>query len=81
MQEVCRIKILICSSIISSFFIYTPFSMIKSFSNEEQFIILATGKYISEGFDESRLDTLFLTMLISWKGLLQQYAGRLQRMY
>lgn len=55
--------------------------MIKSFSKEEQFIILATGKYIGEGFDESRLDTLFLTMPISWKGVLQQYAGRLQRMY
>lgn len=55
--------------------------MIKSFSKEERFIILATGKYIGEGFDESRLDTLFLTMPISWKGVLQQYAGRLQRMY
>ncbi|AWK52541.1 restriction endonuclease subunit R [Clostridium beijerinckii] len=55
--------------------------MIKSFSKEEQFIILATGKYIGEGFDESRLDTLFLTMPISWKGVLQQYAGRLQRRY
>lgn len=55
--------------------------MLKSFSKEERFIILATGKYIGEGFDESRLDTLFLTMPISWKGVLQQYAGRLQRMY
>lgn len=56
-------------------------NIIKSFSKEEHFIILATGKYIGEGFDESRLDTLFLTMPISWKGVLQQYAGRLQRMY
>lgn len=55
--------------------------IIKSFSKDERFIILATGKYIGEGFDESRLDTLFLTMPISWKGVLQQYAGRLQRMY
>lgn len=55
--------------------------MIKSFSKDEKFVILATGKYIGEGFDESRLDTLFLTMPISWKGVLQQYAGRLQRMY
>ena len=42
-------------------------------------MIIATGKYIGEGFDDSRLDTLFLTMPISWKGVLQQYAGRLHR--
>ncbi len=42
-------------------------------------VIIATGKYIGEGFDDSRLDTLFLTMPISWKGVLQQYAGRLHR--
>ncbi|EHI98779.1 type III restriction protein res subunit [Clostridium sp. DL-VIII] len=55
--------------------------MIKSFSKDERFILIATGKLIGEGFDESRLDTLFLTMPISWKGVLEQYAGRLQRMY
>lgn len=55
--------------------------MIKSFSKDERFIIIATGKFIGEGFDESRLDTLFLTMPISWKGVLEQYAGRLQRIY
>ena len=44
-------------------------------------VVCATGKYIGEGFDESRLDTLFLTMPISWEGILAQYAGRLHRLY
>lgn len=44
-------------------------------------VIVATGRFIGEGFDEPRLDTLFLAMPISWKGTLQQYAGRLHRIY
>lgn len=43
--------------------------------------LIATGRYIGEGFDEPRLDTLFLTMPILWKGTLQQYAGRLHRLF
>jgi len=42
-------------------------------------VILATGRYIGEGFDDARLDTLFLAMPISWRGTLQQYVGRLHR--
>jgi len=44
-------------------------------------IIVATGSYIGEGFDDPRLDTLFLTTPISWTGTLQQYVGRLHRMH
>lgn len=44
-------------------------------------VIVATGKFVGEGFDEPRLDTLFLAMPIAWKGTVQQYAGRLHRMY
>jgi len=46
-----------------------------------QRVLLATGSYIGEGFDDSRLDTLFLTMPISWQGTLQQYVGRLHRLH
>lgn len=42
-------------------------------------VILATGRYLGEGFDDERLDTLFLTLPISWRGVLTQYAGRLHR--
>jgi hypothetical protein len=42
-------------------------------------VIVATGRYLGEGFDDPRLDTLFLTLPISWRGTLAQYAGRLQR--
>jgi superfamily II DNA or RNA helicase len=44
-------------------------------------VLIATGSYIGEGFDDSRLDTLFLTMPISWRGTLQQYVGRLHRIH
>lgn len=54
---------------------------LKSMPDDEQFIVIATGKYIGEGFDLPRLDTLLLSMPISWKGTLQQYAGRLHRSY
>jgi superfamily II DNA or RNA helicase len=42
-------------------------------------VIIATGRCVGEGFDDARLDTLFLAMPVAWKGTLQQYAGRLHR--
>ena len=54
---------------------------ISSTPMNKQLTLVATGKYIGEGFDEPRLDTMFLAMPISWKGTLQQYAGRLHRLY
>ena len=47
----------------------------------ERRIVLATGRFIGEGFDDARLDTLFLASPISWRGTLQQYAGRLHRVH
>jgi len=42
-------------------------------------VVLATGRYIGEGFDDPRLDALLLAMPIAWKGTVVQYAGRLHR--
>ena len=47
----------------------------------EERLLIATGRYLGEGFDDARLDTLFLTMPISWRGTLAQYAGRLHRLH
>jgi very-short-patch-repair endonuclease len=47
---------------------------------DEDRVLVATGKYIGEGFDDSRLDTLFLTLPVSWRGTVAQYVGRLHRL-
>ena len=54
---------------------------LQSMPTSESLVIVATGKYVGEGFDYPRLDTLFLTMPIAWKGNVEQYAGRLHREY
>jgi len=57
------------------------FERITDIPADKNLIFVATGSFIGEGFDEPRLDTLFLAMPISWKGTLQQYAGRLHRLF
>lgn len=52
---------------------------IRALEDKDRFVIIATGKLIGEGFDEARLDTLFMAMPIAWKGTIVQYAGRLHR--
>ncbi len=44
-------------------------------------VVLATGRFVGEGFDDSKLDTLFVTMPVSWRGTVAQYAGRLHRLH
>jgi superfamily II DNA or RNA helicase len=56
-------------------------SQMKAVPEDQQRVIIATGRYIGEGFDDARLDTLFLAMPISWRGTLQQYVGRLHRLH
>lgn len=54
---------------------------LAAISRDEPRAILATGRYAGEGFDDPRLDTLFLTLPVSWRGTVAQYAGRLHRLY
>jgi len=52
---------------------------LSGIDKSKSFVILATGRYLGEGFDLPNLDTLFLTFPVSWSGTLAQYAGRLHR--
>jgi superfamily II DNA or RNA helicase len=54
---------------------------LSELSDDSERLVIATGKYIGEGFDHPRLDTLFLTFPISWRGTLKQYVGRLHRLH
>jgi len=54
---------------------------IDGIPKDEERLIVATGRYLGEGFDDPRLDTLFLALPVSWRGILVQYAGRLHRLY
>ena len=57
------------------------FQAVAEIPEYESFVLIATGRYVGEGFDMPRLDTLFLVMPISWTGTVQQYAGRLHRLF
>jgi very-short-patch-repair endonuclease len=54
---------------------------LSAIPEDEERVLLATGRYIGEGFDDARLDTLFLTLPVSWRGTVAQYAGRLHRLH
>ena len=56
-------------------------SQLASIPEGEARVLLATGRYIGEGFDDARLDTLFLTLPVSWRGTVAQYVGRLHRLH
>jgi superfamily II DNA or RNA helicase len=55
------------------------FARLAAVPEGDERLILATGRYIGEGFYDARLDTFFLALPVSWKGTLNQYAGRLHR--
>jgi superfamily II DNA or RNA helicase len=57
------------------------FGQLSSVPEGEERLVLATGRYVGEGFDDSRLDTLILALPVSWKGTLIQYTGRLHRLH
>ena len=54
---------------------------LEKITKDESLAIIATGRYVGEGFDYPRLDTLLLALPIAWKGKVAQYAGRLHRDY
>ena len=54
---------------------------IEAIPDAEERVLIATGRYIGEGFDDARLDTLFLAMPVAWRGTLAQYLGRLHRLH
>jgi very-short-patch-repair endonuclease len=56
-------------------------AQLASIPQSEARVLLATGRYIGEGFDEPRLDTLFITLPVSWRGTIAQYVGRLHRLH
>jgi very-short-patch-repair endonuclease len=56
-------------------------AQLVSIPETEERVVLATGGYVGEGFDDARLDTLFLTLPVSWRGTIAQYAGRLHRLH
>ncbi|CAN5897512.1 DEAD/DEAH box helicase [soil metagenome] len=59
----------------------TALDQLKTIPENETRVLIATGKFIGEGFDDARLDTLFLTMPVSWRGTIAQYVGRLHRLH
>ena len=59
----------------------TVAARLAAIPESEPRVLLATGRLIGEGFDDARLDTLFLTLPVSWHGTIAQYAGRLHRLH
>ena len=59
----------------------TVMRRLEEIPDTEERVLVATGRYVGEGFDDARLDTLFLAMPVAWRGTLAQYVGRLHRLH
>ena len=55
--------------------------LLRSLGSDEERVVVATGQFAGEGFDNARLDTLFLALPVSWSGTIVQYAGRIHRLH
>ena len=56
-------------------------SELARIAGDQSQVVLATGRFAGEGFDQAHLDTLFMTMPVSWRGTVTQYVGRLHRLH
>ncbi len=70
-----------CRNVITLVYYEQIMETLNNISDDNERVLIATGRYLGKGFDDARLDTLLLVMPVSWKGTLAQYVGLLHRLH